>query len=171
MKLGLIWAEANAGAIGRDGVMPWHLPEDLAHFRDTTLGDPVIMGRNTWLSLPEKFRPLPGRMNIVVSRNADLQCDGAYVADSIEAALRVAEATQPVTAWVIGGGQFYAQALPFADELVVTRIHLDVPDADTFAPQIDHQWQLVDQGEPQIARNGLSYQFERWVRQHDTLEK
>ena len=94
MKLGLIWAEANAGAIGRGGVMPWHLPEDLAHFRDTTLGDPVIMGRNTWLSLPVKFRPLPARMNIVVSRNADLQCDGAYVADSIEAAFRVAVAAQ-----------------------------------------------------------------------------
>ena len=76
-RIGLIWAQARGGVIGKDGAMPWHLPEDLAHFKRTTLGCPVIMGRKTWDSLPPKFRPLPGRRNIVVTRNTQWQADGA----------------------------------------------------------------------------------------------
>lgn len=88
-RIGMIWAQTLNGAIGRDGDMPWHLPEDLAHFKATTLGKPVIMGRRTWESLPVKFRPLPGRANIVVTRNPSYAAEGALVVPSLEAALEL----------------------------------------------------------------------------------
>ncbi|KIP53692.1 dihydrofolate reductase [Leucobacter komagatae] len=159
--LGMIWAEANGGAIGRRGEMPWHLPEDLAYFKRVTLGDPVVMGRRTWESLPERFRPLPGRENIVVSRDAAYVASGAVVSSSLEAALdRLGEQR----AWIMGGGQLYREAMPKANELLVTRIDIDVPDADTFAPEIGSAWVLVDRGETLTAANGTSYRFERYER-------
>lgn len=162
LRLGMIWAEARNGAIGRDGAMPWHLPEDLAHFKRVTLGAPVIMGRRTWESLPERFRPLPGRVNIVVTRDPDYVAEGATVVASLAAAVEYAE----TDAWIMGGGQLYREALPLANELVVTRIELDVPDADTFAPEFenDPQWRLQDPGTPLTAASGLGYRFERWGR-------
>lgn len=188
--VGMIWAEARGGAIGRDGTMPWHLPEDLAHFKHTTWGAPVIMGRRTWESLPERFRPLPGRENVVVTRAGDLETPGATAVASLEAAIertrgrvrdeyeahlsRIADdpgatcqdpGTWPTrAAWIMGGGQLYRAAMPFADELVVTRIELDVPDADTFAPEIGPEWRLADPGTPLVSTTGLGYRFERWLR-------
>ena len=162
MRLGMIWAEARDGAIGRDGDMPWHLPEDLAHFKRVTHGAPVIMGRRTWESLPERFRPLPGRENIVVTRDAGYAADGASVAASVDDALALAG--DVAMAWILGGGQLYRAAEPLADELVVTRIDLDVQGADTFAPEIGPAWRLVDPGERLVAQNGLGYRFERWQR-------
>ncbi len=164
MRVGMIWAAARSGAIGRDGDMPWHLPEDLAHFKQVTLGAPVIMGRRTWESLPERFRPLPGRENIVVTRDADYVALGAAVRSSLEEALHLVDNTEAEIVWIMGGGEMYRAALPFADELVVTRIELDVPDADTFAPEIDAEWQLVDSGSPAVSGTGLGYRFERWER-------
>lgn len=132
MELWLIAAVARDGAIGRGGTMPWHLPQDLAHFKRTTLGCPVVMGRKTWESLPPRFRPLPGRRNVVVTRNAAWQAEGAEAAPSLDAALaRLAEAPR---VFVIGGGELYAQALPRADGLVLTEVGIDVPDADTRFP-------------------------------------
>lgn len=178
-RLGMIWAQAADGAIGRDGVMPWHLPEDLAHFKRTTLGAPVIMGRRTWESLPERFRPLPWRENLVISRDGGYDAPGASVLTSLEAALQrvqfVADAPQgdpassrdassACTAWIMGGGELYRSAMPFATQLVVTRIEVQVPDADTFAPEIGPEWTLADPGTPQTAATGLGYRFERWVR-------
>lgn len=169
MRVGLVWAEARGsdgrGAIGRDGTMPWHLPEDLAHFRATTGGAPVIMGRRTWESLPERFRPLPDRENIVVTRDARYAAEGAETQPSIEAALeRAARSGSAGTTWVIGGGQLYRSAMRLATDLIVTRIDLDVPDADTFAPEIGPEWKLADPGDPRTSRTGLGYRFERWVR-------
>lgn len=172
MRLGLIWAEARGGAIGRDGDMPWQLAEDLAHFKRVTLGSPVIMGRRTWESLPERFRPLPGRANIVVSRDPAVHAAGAVVSRSLDDALLTAERElrdgrqdqEATTAWVMGGGQLYRAAMPLADELVVTRIDLDVPDADTFAPEIGPEWRLADAGTPLVSAKGLGYRFERWLR-------
>ena len=176
LRLGMIWAEARGGAIGRDGDMPWHLPEDLAHFKRTTLGDPVIMGRRTWESLPERFRPLPGRANIVVTRSPGFVAEGARVVDSVESAIAAAGETFRLSgdavrdpsgeqrAWIMGGGQLYRAALPLATELVVTRIELDVPDADTFAPEIGPEWRLAEPGEPAISKTGLGYRFERYLR-------
>ena len=169
MRIGMIWAQAEGGVIGKDGDMPWRLPEDLAHFKRVTLGAPVIMGRRTWESLPERFRPLAGRDNIVVSRNRSFDAPGATVVASLEAALETLAAgggvdgePAPEVAWVMGGGQLYRAAMPLADELVVTRIALEVPAPDTFAPTIGPEWELVDPGTLETSRTGLGYRFERW---------
>jgi dihydrofolate reductase len=133
--LSLIAAVARDGAIGRDNDLLWNDPRDQKHFRATTLGCPVIMGRRTWDSLPERFRPLPGRRNIVVTRNASWQAPGAEVAHSLSQALAlVADAPK---AFVMGGGQLYAEALPQADELVLTEIDATFDGADTFFPAWD----------------------------------
>lgn len=164
MRIGMIWAEARGGAIGLDGDMPWHLPEDLAHFKQATLGAPVIMGRRTWESLPERFRPLPGRANFVVSRDEGYSAPGAEVRSSIEGALAASRDLGSESVWIMGGGALYAAAMPLAEELLVTRIELNVQDADTFAPIIDEGWELVDPGAPLVSKSGLEYRFERWTR-------
>lgn len=164
MQVGLVWAEARDGAIGRHGEMPWHLPEDLAHFKAVTLGSPVIMGRRTWESLPERFRPLPGRENVVVTRDAEFTAPGAIVQNSLEGALSWLQSRGLESVWIMGGGQLYREAMPLAHELVVTRIELDVPDADTYAPEIGSDWRLADPGTPLVSSAGLAYRFERWER-------
>lgn len=174
-RIGLIWAEARDGAIGRAGGMPWHLPEDLAHFKATTMGEPVIMGRRTWDSLPERFRPLPGRENVVVTRDPAFIAGGARVAGSLDEALRggTEQNGGDSTAWVIGGGELFQLAMPLATDLVVTRIALEVDGADTFAPAIGPEWTLVDSGEPLVSKTGLGYRFERYRRgpeRSDTLD-
>ena len=140
-SLGLIWAQARGGAIGRDGVMPWHLPEDLAHFKRVTLGHPVVMGRRTWDSIEPRFRPLTGRRNIVVTRDEAWSAEGAEVAHSVGAALALACDGE---VWVAGGGQLYAATIALADRLEVTEVDLAIPDADTFAPAIGPEWVLAD---------------------------
>src|SRR5665647_2840073 len=109
MKLHLIFARAANGVIGVNGKLPWHLPEDMVHFKRTTLGSPVIMGRKTWDSLPPKFRPLPGRLNIVVTRQPDWHSVGALAAHSLPDAMR--RCPPDSDAWVIGGAELYKQAL------------------------------------------------------------
>jgi len=160
MKIGLIRAQARGGVIGKDGVMPWHLPEDLAHFKRVTLSHPVIMGRKTWDSIPPRFRPLPGRRNIVVTRQVDFDQNGALRASSLREALQLCENAPQV--WVIGGAQVYAQALPLADELVVTEIDADF-EGDAFAPAIGAEWQEVAR-EPLISSQGLPLAFITWQR-------
>lgn len=137
MKLHLIWAQSRNGVIGVNGTLPWHLPEDLAHFKRTTLGAPVIMGRKTWDSLPPRFRPLPGRVNIVVTRQPDWQADGAQRAGSLAEAVALCPAD--TDAWVIGGAEVYAQALPLAHTAVVTEIDADY-DGDAHAPRFGPDW-------------------------------
>lgn len=159
-SLHLIYARAANGVIGKDNQLPWHLPEDLAHFKQTTLGCPVIMGRKTWDSLPPRFRPLPGRLNIVVTRDAAWQAEGAVVAHSIEAA-RAACAGRPV-AWVIGGAEVYAQALPLAQEVVVTEIARDY-EGDAFAPTLGPDWQVTSR-DCHTNASGLSFCFVRYRR-------
>ncbi|HEY1092817.1 MAG TPA: dihydrofolate reductase [Burkholderiaceae bacterium] len=131
-ELVLIAAVARDGAIGRNNELLWRLPADMAHFKALTLGHPVIMGRKTWDSLPERFRPLPGRRNIVLSRQASLHLGGAEVfATLAEARAACADATQ---AFVIGGAEIYALALPFATRLELTEIDADFADADAHFP-------------------------------------
>lgn len=134
MKLSLIAAVARNGVIGRGGALPWRLPEDLQHFRRVTMGCPVIMGRRTWESLPERFRPLPGRDNIVVTRNPHWQAEGARAADSLPAALALAAGTP--AAFVIGGAELYRDALAHADALVLTEIERDF-EGDAHFPAFD----------------------------------
>jgi dihydrofolate reductase len=155
VKLGLIYARARNGVIGKNGGLPWHLPEDLAHFKRVTLGCPVIMGRKTWESIPERFRPLPGRTNIVVTRQADWNAPGAERAASLDLAIARC-AAQPL-AWVIGGAQLYAQALPRADIAEVTEIDADY-EGDAFAPELGPRWKEIAR-ETHASANGLRFGF------------
>ena len=159
-RLHLIYARAANGVIGREGTLPWHLPEDLAHFKRTTLGCPVIMGRKTWDSLPPRFRPLPGRTNIVITRDASWSAEGALVAHS----LAQAHAMCPpgTDAWVIGGAQIYAQALALASSVVVTEIAQDF-EGDAFAPTLGTGWGGT-QREDHVSSTGLPFAFVTYLR-------
>lgn len=134
--LGMIWAQAREAVIGETGDMPWRLPEDMARFKAITSGHPVVMGRRTWESFPERFRPLPGRDNIVITSNPDFVAPGARVVGSLDEALAAARALlddPDGEVWVIGGGRVYRDALPAADRLEITDIDLEAS-GDTTAP-------------------------------------
>ena len=155
MKLHLIFARAANGVIGNNNTLPWHLPEDMAHFKRSTLGCPVIMGRKTWDSLPPKFRPLPGRLNVVVTRQADWRAEGALCAHSLTEAMALCPAEGD--AWVIGGAELFAQALPLATTAVVTEIDA-IYEGDAFAPQFGPQW-IETARERQVSATGLNFSF------------
>nr|WP_296768465.1 dihydrofolate reductase [Rhodococcus sp. (in: high G+C Gram-positive bacteria)] len=162
--VGLIWAQAAGGVIGDSNAIPWHVPEDMAHFKTITADHPVIMGRRTWDSLPARFRPLPGRRNIVVTRNSDWTADGAESASSVEQALALVDGP---TAWVMGGGEIYRAAMPYATELQITHIDLDV-EGDTVAPEIPDGWAALT-GEWQISRkDGVRYRWDEYGKAYRT---
>jgi dihydrofolate reductase len=169
MNVALVWAEARGGVIGDDGTIPWHLPEDLAHFKALTLGGTVVMGRRTWNSLPERFRPLAGRRNVVLTRDAGWSAEGAEIAHSLDEILDATGrdgASAPV--WVIGGGQVYAQAAAAASRLEVTELDLDVV-GDTTAPRIDPaRWAAVEVGDWLESRTGIRYRFVSYARVEPT---
>ena len=159
--LALIAACARGGVIGIDNRLPWHLPEDMKFFRETTRGKPVIMGRKTWESLPDAFRPLPGRINIVISRNPGFQAAGGTVVGSLKDAL--AAASDAEIAFVIGGAELYRQALPLADRLYLTEIDRDFA-GDAFFPAFDRDaWQEVSR-DARIAESGLPFAFVTYER-------
>ncbi len=162
MDIALIYARAANGAIGQGGTMPWHLPEDLAHFKALTLGEPVIMGRKTWDSLPVRFRPLPGRANIVVTRQDGWQAGGAQRAASLEQALALAQHAGAATAWVIGGAQLFELALPRASRIEATEIGRDFA-GDTFMPPPGPQW-VERTRERHVSAQGLPFDFVRYER-------
>ena len=155
MPLHLIFARAANGVVGKSNALPWHLPEDLAHFKRTTLGCPVIMGRNTWDSLPERFRPLPGRLNVVVTRQADWSAPGALRASSLDEAVALCPSNADI--WVIGGAQLWEQAMPLAQSAVVTEIDAEFV-GDAYAPQFGPQWKETAR-EPKVSINGMSFSF------------
>ncbi len=161
MRIALVAAVARGGVIGRDGGLPWRLPEDMAHFREVTMGHPVVMGRRTWESLPERFRPLPGRRNVVLTRDPGWSADGAERAASLEEALRLLEGESRVS--VIGGGEVFAAALPLADELLMTEIDLDI-EGDTFFPGWDRN--AFDRGRAgeHVAADGTPFAFVTYAR-------
>ena len=160
VRLGLIYARAANGVIGQGNQLPWHLPEDLAHFKRTTLGCPVIMGRKTWDSLPPRFRPLPGRLNIVLTRETGWAAEGASVAHSLAAALALCPSGGQ--AWVIGGAQIYAQALPLASTVVVTEIGRDF-EGDAFAPVLGPEWREATR-EAHVSASSLPFAFVTYTR-------
>lgn len=154
--IALIAAVARNGAIGRDNELLFREPADQRHFRDTTMGCPVIMGRKTWNSLPARFRPLPGRRNLVLSRSATFEADGAVMVASLDDALaRTADAPR---VFVIGGAQLYALALPSADELVLTEIDADLP-GDAFFPAWDRSQFVETSRHGAVSAAGLPYAF------------
>lgn len=154
--LALIAAHARDRVIGIDNRMPWHLPEDMKFFRETTRGKPVIMGRKTWESLPDAFRPLPGRLNIVVSRNAGYDAQGATVVGSLPDALSAAGNTDIV--FVMGGADLYRQALPMADRLYLTEIDADFAGDAHFPEYPKDDWCEVHRN-AQVAASGLKFAF------------
>lgn len=161
MTVTLVAAVARNGVIGRDGGIPWRLPEDMAHFKELTTGHAVVMGRKTWESIPERFRPLSERRNVVVTRNPEWRAEGAERAGSIEEALR--QLGDEPHVFVIGGAEVYAVALPYADELVLTEVDAEI-DGDTFFPAWDrHAFEEISR-EPSIAADGTRLSFTRYVR-------
>ena len=163
--ISLIAAVAANRAIGRDNQLLWHLPADMAYFRETTRDQPVIMGRKTWESLPERFRPLPGRQNIVISRNTAYAAPGATVVGSLDAAVAAADKT--TNAFIIGGAELYRQALPSADRLYLTEIEQTI-DGDVFFPTIEaSDWMEVSRS-PKQSESGLSFSFVVYQRTQST---
>ena len=169
MNLALIVAVARGGVIGRDGAMPWHLPADLAHFKRLTMGHHILMGRRTWQSLPGV---LPGRVHVVLTRQADFSAPGATVCASLDQALEVARAAGDPEPLVIGGAELYAQALPRALRLYMTRVDAEVP-GDTRFPGWDEHWargtapgwvERAREVRPADARNRYDLTFVEYVR-------
>jgi dihydrofolate reductase len=163
-RVNLILARAANGVIGLNNTLPWHLPEDMAHFKALTLGHPVVMGRKTWDSLPAKFRPLPGRRNIVVTRNPDWHDSGAERAGSLHEALRMCAHAQEV--FVIGGAQIYAEALPLAQRAYITEI-ANTFEGDAFFPPLPERAWIQTLREPHVSASGLPFAFVTYERTLD----
>ncbi len=155
MTVGAVWAQAANGVIGRDGALPWHLPEDLKHFRELTSGSTVVMGRRTWDSLPKKVRPLPGRRNVVLTRNAGWTAEGATATHSLAETLRNTDGA----VWVIGGARVYREALAHVNRVVITELAESL-DGDAHAPELDDRWREIRR-EPasgwSVSTSGLHY--------------
>jgi dihydrofolate reductase len=137
MKLSMVVAAATNNAIGLKGKLLWNLPKDMDYFRNITLGHYVLMGRKSWEALPAKFRPLPGRTNIVVTRHTDFNPPGAHVAGSIDQGVQFARDNGEAELMIIGGGDIYQQALEQTDTIYLTRVHHSFPEADAFFPELD----------------------------------
>jgi dihydrofolate reductase len=152
--IGLVWAQSANGVIGREGTLPWHLPEDMKRFRSLTTGATVIMGRRTWESLPPRFRPLPGRRNLVLSRTPQ---EGVETFPDLPRALAAASGD----VWVMGGAAVYEAALPYADRIEVTEIK-ELFDGDTRAPDVGRPPDST--GPWQQSSTGLNYRFLTWTR-------
>lgn len=161
MNVGLIWAQTPDGVIGAGNAIPWRVPEDVAHFKATTLGHAVVMGRKTWESLPPRFRPFAGRRNIVVTRDPGWAAEGTERAGSIAEALE--QASPSGTAWVIGGGEIYRVALEHATTLSVTEVDTTV-EGDAYAPTVDASWTVSEDTGWQSSRSGLRYRIRRYIR-------
>ena len=155
MQINMIFARAANGVIGSNNRLPWHLPEDMAHFKQLTQGCPVIMGRKTWDSLPVRFRPLPGRANVVITRQPGWLAPGAQTVSNISQAIALCHASPEV--WIIGGAQIYALAEPLAQRVEVTEIAQDF-EGDAYAPTLGTQWVEASR-ERHTSSNGLNFSF------------
>ncbi|QDQ09961.1 dihydrofolate reductase [Streptomyces spectabilis] len=167
MNVGLIWAQSLDGVIGAGNAIPWRLPEDMAHFKATTLGHPVVMGRKTWDSLPPRFRPLPGRRNVVVTRDPRWAAEGAdragSIAEALDRAAEPLESPAPTETWVMGGGEIYRAAMEYATTLSVTEVDTAV-DGDTYAPTPDATWKVTEDKGWQTSTSGLRYRIRTYTR-------
>ena len=145
MKISLIVAVAENGVIGKDNDLIWHLPKDMRFFKETTMGHHVIMGRKNFESIPERFRPLPNRTNVVITRQSDYQAEGCVVVNSLEAALEVAQHNGDKEPFIIGGGQIYKLALEgnLVEKIYLTKVHHSF-EGDTFFPELSEEWKEVN---------------------------
>ena len=142
MKVSLIVAVSQNGVIGKNNDLIWHLPKDMKFFKETTVGHHVIMGRRNFESIPHKFRPLPERKNIIITRQTDYQAKGCFVVNSIQAALKIAKENNDAEPFIIGGGEIYRLALnkDLIDKIYLTRVHHDF-EGDTFFPELEECWE------------------------------
>lgn len=167
MKVSIIAAVAENGAIGRDNDLIWNLPDDMAFFQNSTKGHHIITGRLNYESIPEKYRPLPSRDNVVVTRNAQYPAPGAQVVTTIEEGLDLARKAGEEHTYIIGGGQIYALALALdlVDELLITHVHASF-EADVFFPEIDYsKWKSAEAlHHPEDAKHDHSFTFTRYVK-------
>lgn len=161
VKVGVIWAQNSRGVIGAKNGIPWYLPEDLRHFSEITKHETVIMGRNTWLSLPEAYRPLPERQNIVITSSFLDTPNNVIVVSSFEEAI---QQVKTEWAWVIGGGQLYESVINLATRLEVTYIDLPIIQGDVYAPNIPDIFVSSEGTNWQIAKNSIRYRFETFVK-------
>lgn len=169
--LGVVWAQTSTGVIGKDGGMPWRLPEDMRHFTRLTAGHPVIMGRKTWESFPDQYRPLPGRTNIVITRQEEWggtpAAEGAIAVKSLDDALLESQfAPGHEMVWIIGGGNIYAQSMDLANVAVITTIDATT-EGDTFAPDLGYDWTLgasLPADGWETADDGTRYRISVWRR-------
>lgn len=178
--IGMIWAQTTDGIIGDGKDMPWYLPEDLQHFKNSTVGHAVVMGRTSWEALGDRYRPLPERENYVVTRNSSYEAPGGHVFTSLSDAIASATAFQlqnnesrPALVWILGGGQVYAQCMPVADRIVITEIKMTAPDRfQVYAPLVEapeftlnaSQWKTSEKGHTVNGEGELQYRICEWTR-------
>ena len=145
MKVSIIVAVAENGVIGKDNDLIWHLPKDMRFFKETTMGHHVIMGRKNFESIPERFRPLPNRTNVVITRQSDYQAEGCLVVNSLKTALEIAQHNGDKEPFIIGGGQIYKLALEenLVDKIYLTKVY-QAFDGDTFFPKLSEEWQEIN---------------------------
>ncbi|MFZ9220044.1 MAG: dihydrofolate reductase [Sediminibacterium sp.] len=162
MKISLVVAASDNHAIGKDNQLLWHLPKDMRFFKNTTWALPILMGRKTFESLGNKV--LPGRMNIIITRQANKEYEGAKVVTSLEQAIELAKQNDYKELMVIGGGEIYQMALPLADTIYLTRVHTSI-EGDTYFPAIGAEW-MLESSEPQLAdeKHAFDFDFEIWQR-------
>lgn len=161
-RIVLVVAAAENNVIGRDGGMPWHLPDDLRHFKRTTIGHPVIMGRRTWAELGG--RPLLDRRNIVLTRDAAFEADGADIVHSIDDAIALAGSSGASEVMIIGGGEIYRQSIDRAQRIELTRVHAEVEGDVTF-PGLGDDWSCLQRTHHEAdERHAHPFTFETWER-------
>ena len=148
MIVSLIVAVSENGVIGKDNDLIWHLPKDMRFFKETTMGHHVIMGRKNFESIPHKYRPLPDRTNIVITRQSEYKAEGCIVVDSVEAALEIAKNNGDIEPFIIGGGQIYRIALEenLVDKIYLTKVH-HFFEGDTFFPKLSSDWKETNKTE------------------------
>ena len=162
MKISLVVAASDNHAIGKDNQLLWHLPKDMRFFKNTTWALPILMGRKTFESLGNKV--LPGRMNMIITRQANKEYEGAKVVTSLEQAIELAKQNDYNELMVIGGGEIYQMALPLADTIYLTRVHTSI-EGDTYFPALGAEW-MLESSEPQLAdeKHAFDFDFEIWQR-------
>lgn len=162
MKISLVVAASDNHAIGKDNQLLWHLPKDMRFFKNTTWALPILMGRKTFESLGNKV--LPGRMNIIITRQANKEYEGAKVVTSLEQAIELAKQNDYKELMVIGGGEIYQMAMPLANTIYLTRVHTNI-EGDTYFPALGAEW-MLESSEPQLAdeKHAFDFDFEIWQR-------